>query len=691
MNSFRPFVLLCGGVVACALTSAPLAAREKFDLERLAPVPADQPVPTMDFFRPRLLQSPSLNRGGTHMAALITNAKDRHDLLIYDLEKKEFKTVFGTENKEIYSFRWLDDTRLLYLVSTDKLYAFAMMVVNINRLRDSYPLLQYRGARLVGIPERNRLRPLVWMSFDALHEGRDMGVAEVRADVTAGRLHDLSSGQALLDSDIFEQVDENNQRHVAKTYPIAPGGIGNGYVADKQGELAFAFTGDKQAFLTLHEFVDGKWAKTPVDLETVDFVTAGDQPGEIVVLAPRTGVGDKPRPLQRMKAATGELGEVLLQDKRYEFDGTVFRDEMTRDIVGVSFDRAGPEAVWFDESYRAAQKMIDASFPKQVVRIIDGDKNGRLLIATSSDRQPSVYHWVNLTKREAGLIKNSAPWIDPARMRPMGVITFKTRDGHQLDAYLTMPAGATKANPPPLVVLPHGGPWVRDTWGFDGEVQFLASRGYAVLQPNYRGSSGYDWMFPEEDRYEFRKMHDDVTEATKAVLASGYADPSRVAIMGGSFGAYLALSGVGHEPELYRCAVTIAGVFDWETVLKARKYDQYSSSSYAYLKRKLGDPRTQQEKYDAISPLRHVGRVRVPVFVSHGKEDSIAEVGESRRLIAELKQHNVPHEVLLVSGEGHGMSHLENQVELYDRVSAFLAANLARRSAPAASGAAGSP
>src|SRR5690606_23530181 len=104
-------------------------------------------------------------------------------------------------------------------------------------------------------------------------------------------------------------------------------------------------------------------------------------------------------------------------------------------------------------------------------------------------------------------------------------------------------------NPPPLVVLPHGGPWVRDTWGFNGEVQFLASRGYAVLQPNYRGSSGFDWMFPEEDRFEFRKMHDDVTDATKTVVASGYVDADRVAIMGGSFGAYLALSGVVHEPE----------------------------------------------------------------------------------------------------------------------------------------------
>lgn len=680
MHSSKKVFWFTGGCLL-AIFALSAGAREKFDLTRVTPVPAGAPVPTMDFFRPWLLQHPRLNRGGTHMAALVTIEQDRHDLIIYDLETKVSKTLRGSVDREIYAFEWLDDRRLLYFVSTEKLYALALMGVDINHLRESYPLQQYMGARLVGIPERNRLRPLVWRRFDALNEGRDQGVAEIRADLTSGTIVDLGSARAVLDQDLYRQLEENNQRRVAKSYPIAPGGIGNGYVVDKQGELAFAFTADGEGFLTLQRLVDEKWETSPLDLEAIDFVSAGDRPGEAVVLGERIAGNEKPRPLQRIDTVTGEPGEVLLQDKRYEFDGTIFRDETTRDIVGASYDRGGPVTVWFDESYRAAQKTIEGSFPKQVVRIIDGDRTGRLLVATSSDRQPAIYHWVNLAKREAGLIKSSAPWIDPARMQPMGIITFKTRDGHQLDAYLTMPAGASKKNPPPLVVLPHGGPWVRDTWGFNGEVQFLASRGYAVLQPNYRGSSGFDWMFPEEDRFEFRKMHDDVTDATKTVVASGYVDAGRVAIMGGSFGAYLALSGVVHEPELYRCAVTIAGVFDWNTVLKSRKYDQYSSSAYAYLKRKLGDPKTQQEKYEAISPVRHVERVRVPVFVSHGKKDRVAEVGESRRLISELKKHNVPHEVLLVSGEGHGMGHLENQVELYDRVSAFLATNLASRAA----------
>jgi dipeptidyl aminopeptidase/acylaminoacyl peptidase len=224
-----------------------------------------------------------------------------------------------------------------------------------------------------------------------------------------------------------------------------------------------------------------------------------------------------------------------------------------------------------------------------------------------------------------------------------------------------------------LVVLPHGGPWARDSWGFDRESQFLASRGYAVLKPNYRGSRGYAWMFPEEDTYDFRKMHDDVTDATKALIASGLIDGNRVAIMGTSFGGYLALSGVVNEPKLYRCAVTIAGVFDWAQQIKDKKFDQYDSPAFGWLMRKLGSPEQQREKFAAISPVRQVDQVRVPVFVSHGKDDPVADIGQSKRLISELEKHHVPHEALLVGEEGHGMAHLNNEVELYSRIETFLA------------------
>ena len=172
-------------------------------------------------------------------------------------------------------------------------------------------------------------------------------------------------------------------------------------------------------------------------------------------------------------------------------------------------------------------------------------------------------------------------------------------------------------------------------------------------------------------------MHDDVTDATKTMMASGLIDSGQIAIMGGSFGGYLAVSGVVNEPALYRCAVTIAGVFDWEQQINDKKYDQYDSPVFGYLMRRLGDARQQREKFDAISPGRHVDRIRVPVFVSGGKDDYTVEIEQSRALISALEKYHVPHETMIAGGEAHGMRHLSNQVELYTRIEAFLAKNLA--------------
>jgi dipeptidyl aminopeptidase/acylaminoacyl peptidase len=264
-------------------------------------------------------------------------------------------------------------------------------------------------------------------------------------------------------------------------------------------------------------------------------------------------------------------------------------------------------------------------------------------------------------------------------MRPMSIMKYKTRDGRQLDAYVTLPAGASKEKPAPLVVMPHGGPWVRDTWGFDSRAQYFASRGYAVLQPNYRGSPGYEWLFPEEDKWEFRKMHEDVTDATRAVFRTGFVDRQRVAIFGSSFGGYLALCGVAFEPDLYRCAVTFAGLFDWATTIKDAKFSQHTNPEYAVLLRRLGDPKQQEEKFTAISPLASVDKVKVPVFVAHGKEDTVVSAAESRRLVAELKRLRLPHEVMMMSDEGHGVSRLRTEVQFYSRIESFLHEHLAAR------------
>jgi acetyl esterase/lipase len=690
----RPrYIKLALFVPILLLAPSLLPADEKSDLKRTTPVPSNEQVPLIDFFRPAILQEPILSPAGTHVAAIITASSDRHMLLVYDLKTQKQEIVGGpVGDSDISQVRWLNDRRLVFQVSIQKLYGVGLFAADVGSLSECYPLLQYYGSRVISVPTNNRLRPLVWNSHDNLQTHRDLGVASVDTDLrSTGKAVSVLAIQTgtLQGLSAVKDAQENNERHIEDRYPMPGPGIVSGYMADKDGRLEYAFVGQDRS-RSLFRLVSGKWTKCPVDLEKVAIIDCGNEPGQLVAVGGE--MDGRPRPLRFLDSSTGNLGNVLLPEKYYDFTGSVYRDPISHVVLGASSQRDRPHMAWFNDLYENLQKVLDGFFPGVYVRILGSNEAQNLfLVATYSDRQPPVYSWVDLEKRTAGLIEKSMPWIDPNRMQPEQVFKFKTRDGHILDSYLTLPAGASKTNPSPLVVLSHGGPWLRDNWGYNGETQFLASRGYAVLQTNYRGSPGYGWKFPAGEDWDFQKMHYDVADATRAAIASGLVDAKRVAIMGGSFGGYLALEGVVDDPELYCCAVTIAGVFDWEQFLDEKKFnfEHFGDSSFSVMMLREGDPNTQKEKFDAIAPVRHINRVRVPVFVSAGGYDEIADIGQSKRLLSELEKNNVPHESFIVSTETHGMQHLSNEVALYSRIEAFLARNIAP--SPPAAAAGGAP
>jgi dipeptidyl aminopeptidase/acylaminoacyl peptidase len=357
----------------------------------------------------------------------------------------------------------------------------------------------------------------------------------------------------------------------------------------------------------------------------------------------------------------------------------VLRHPGTGAISGIDLYRGKFGTIWFDSDCATTQAQLNKVFPGMTVELLDGHSTrNRIIVGTSSDRSPAAYYFFDRSKVELQPIMDIAPGIPVERMRPKQSMTFKARDGCAVDCYLTLPENAARKKPLPLVVLVHGGPSARDEWEWDPEVQFLASRGYAVFQPNYRGSTGYDWRFPVGDDWKFRKMHQDVTDGVRQLLQSDWFDPQRAAIMGGSFGGYLAVCGAAYEPGLYRCAITEAGVFDWTLMMNAARREQRESLRYEVLRRFLGDPKQSQAEFAEISPLDHIDQVKIPVLIAHGRSDPVVSVEQSKRLIAELKRRKVPCEVLIKSGEGHGMSRLDDRVELYTMVEAFLARNLAK-------------
>ena len=622
----------------CFLSGGARAGEEKPALERIVPVAPGEQIPLTDFVRPYLFMAPQINRAGTYLGAIVTNTFEARDLVLVNLDSGSMDRLSADVAQDIYSFSWLTDDRILFATSIRREYANEMRVVRIDHPGSSYPVVRYSLVSLVSVPENNRLRPIIWIRGDAF-SGDDQGPVQIDALEHL----DERGGQAGNTFYLQENRSDRSMLKIASSYP-APAGTKIDYIADKDGELAYATTFSGGVY-TLNRLAGDHWERCPVDLDKVNVFGAGDRPGEIIA-APVRGNG-LPGPIERMDAVTGAPGEVLYQDRRYGFDDAwIYRDPAARTVAGFQLSRRGVQDVWIDPEYQAIQEKLERSFPGQTVRIEGSDDaKRRFVVQTSSDVNPGAFFLVDFNRHSVGLLKKAAPWLDSSRLRPMKVVSYRARDGAVIEAYLTLPAGVSKEKPVPLVVFPHGGPWVRDVWGYNPVVQLLASRGYAVFQPNYRGSAGFDSRYPEGDKYDFVKMRNDVTDGTNFLVRLGFIDRNRIAIMGGSFGGYLALCGAAFEPDLYRCAVTISGVFDWGRVMDEARQDNYFDSvRYGFFRRHLGDPRKDPAKFDAISPLRHIDKVKIPIFVFHGWDDGVASIAESKALVAALDAQGIPNE-----------------------------------------------
>jgi len=656
--------------VSLTTSASLLTASINSELERVAPVADNEKIPVIDFFRPPLLQQPTVNPSGTHIAAVIAAGEDHTSLMIYDLKTQKMETMGARGDTDIDGPSWLTDNRLMYRISVHKLGGFILAGAKVGSLHASYPIIQNISGSLVAVPPKDKLHPLFAISRGSEVTGQYGEVLTLNAARESGKFIDYSdvSWRGL------DRATEDNVRNITFKHPVlkTPEGFDLRYLADKDGKLQYAVS-STNGILKLHHLNDETWEDCPENLDEIDIIDCGDNPGEIVVLGERKD--NKPRALEVMEAATGKVIEVLVQDKAYDANAWLYRDPVSHLIVGAVFDRAAPAVVWFSEAYRNLQKLVDGLFPGQIVRIIGNDEAGKMvLLSVSSDRQPPTYNWVDLEKHSAGLIKNSAPWIDPKRMQPMSVIKYKTRDGKQLDAFVTMPTGASKQNPPPLVVLARN---FRVSWGFDAEAQFLASRGYAVLQPNVRGEPGSSWMFPSTAEWDFAKMHEDVTDATKALVASGLVDRGRVAIMGTGFGGFLALSGSAYDPDLYRCAISISGVADWGKSIADYRSSKFSSSYFTRMVAKLGDPSKDPEKWNAIAPLRHADQIRSAILVVNGEYDVPVDISNTRELASIVSRNRTPVETATYANEADGVRHLKNKIDLYVKVEDFLARNMA--------------
>ncbi|MEZ4959564.1 MAG: S9 family peptidase [Saprospiraceae bacterium] len=306
----------------------------------------------------------------------------------------------------------------------------------------------------------------------------------------------------------------------------------------------------------------------------------------------------------------------------------------------------------------------------EIVATASNKEETKFMIRTYSDRSLGAYYLYDQTTDDLTKIAEVSPWLSEEDMAPMQPVSFPSRDGLTINGYLTVPTGKSNRHLP-VVINPHGGPWVRDAWGYNPEVQLLASRGYAVFQLNYRGSTGYGRKFWEASFKQWgKKMQDDISDGVQWLIDQGIADPKRVAIYGGSYGGYATLAGVTFTPDLYACAIDYVGVSNLFTFMNT--IPPYWKPYLDMMYEMVGNPEKDKDyMYDA-SPVFHIDKIKAPLFVVQGANDPRVNIDESDQIVSGLKKRGVEVLYMVKYNEGHGFQNEENRFEFYKAMLGFL-------------------
>ena len=365
--------------------------------------------------------------------------------------------------------------------------------------------------------------------------------------------------------------------------------------------------------------------------------------------------------------------------KRVDFGNASF-SEVSDELIATSYDDERERIYWKDRAIEADYKNLQKQLPGKEIGFGSSTKDEKLfIVVANADTDPgSVYLYDRATKKLT-LQYQAREKLNRAWLAPMKAVRYKSSDGLEIPAYLTLPKGVEPRNLPAIIV-PHGGPWYRDSWGYNSFAQFLANRGYAVLQPNFRGSTGYGKKFIDAGNKQWGdKMQDDVTWGAKYLIAEGIADPKRVGIMGGSYGGYATLAGVAFTPDVYAAGVSIVGPSNLITLLES--IPPYWEQIRKLFYERMGDPNTPEGKAQLLrqSPLTAADKIKTPLLVIQGANDPRVTKRESDQIVIALRDRGFPVEYMVAPDEGHGFARPVNNMAMFALGEKFLAKHLGGR------------
>ncbi len=373
---------------------------------------------------------------------------------------------------------------------------------------------------------------------------------------------------------------------------------------------------------------------------------------------------------------TAKEGKLIAEHADVDMDGLSY-SRKRKVLTTANFTTWKGERKFLDKDAEAMFKEVEAKLPGYEIAFTSTTKaEDKYIVASFNDKSRGKRYLFDKTTGKLDFLADVTPWLPEGELADMKPISYKSRDGLTINGYLTLPKGVSAKNLP-VVVNPHGGPWARDQWRFNPEVQFLANRGYAVFQMNFRGSTGYGRKFWEASFKQWGKaMQDDVTDGVQWLIKEGIADPKRVAIYGGSYGGYTTLTGITYTPDLYAAAVDYVGVSNLFTFMST--IPPYWKPYLEMLHEMVGHPEKDKELLAAASPALHADKIKTPLFIAQGAKDPRVNKAESDQMVEALKKRGVAVEYLVKDNEGHGFRNEENRFEFYEAMDKFLAKHIKR-------------
>jgi dipeptidyl aminopeptidase/acylaminoacyl peptidase len=556
------------------------------------------------------------------------------------------RVVTDDRDRGIRMFAWAHDARhLLYLQDTGGDENWRLHDVNLEtmRRRDLTPFKDVH-AQVVAASKKFPTEILVGLNRDnpQLHD-------VYRLDLLTGEL----------------ALEEKN-----------PGFVG--WLADERMRVraGFAPLPDGGFNLMVRDAAGGDWRPLltiPADDATASDVVTFSEDGRSLLAI--TSMDANTARLVRVDIVSGE-SQVLFEDPDADVSGVLLHpDTREAQIVTVLKDRA--EYVALDPALDADLKAVRALHPGDPVIGERENADSPWLVTFTNDQGPVAYYVYEPAAHEGRFLFDSRPELTRYDLAAMEPFSFASRDGLTIHGYATFPPGADRSGLPAVLNV-HGGPQVRDVWGYNPEAQWFANRGYLCIQVNYRGSTGYGKAFVNAgDREWGAKMHDDLVDAVDYVVGQGWADPERVAIYGGSYGGYAALVGAAFTPDVFRCAVDIVGPSNLKTLLET--IPPYWAPLIAQLYKRVGNPETDAEFLWSRSPLSRARGIRIPLLIAQGANDPRVKQAESEQIVAALKEAGIDYEYMLFPDEGHGFAKPENRLKFYAAAERFLARYLGGR------------